>query len=347
MKEKQLGPDSRIIVDGDSISGVQLKNISLIPRNMTHAERAMLDCIAGRRAWDKPLDAEVNKDVSSMLDPQAVTPLTRLEHTVMNTMLTAYLSANAGKLSELLHRVAGKQGAETAVKSLVDVAAFESMQKEHGIRVGDAESSEYWMEALVGGDVRRLHQRKPVAICDWGAATGRKAVGIKKEFEPKVSTSLTDIGYGPHYPVGRVYRITPEATLRQMNGAFDVSMAVYSIRHSPFPQLAVRNILDSTRHSARLTFEDYAGVGTTARTLPDALRNQYLAHVTGVEKPPGDLTAILTLVDGKVREELMKAQETGFKIMVSTKNSPPGEPEFKTLKELPKDKNLYKIIATR
>ena len=344
--ERQLGPNTMIFIEGGMIKGVELMNhASLSTQGMTNVERSLLDSLASNRKWDAPLEKEVAGDAARILDRKKTTPLTILEHEVMDSILRLSLARNARSLSRLLEQVAGKNGVETAVQTMADVDTFKCIQKEFGTGVSDGESGSYWMEELVGRDVEALYQKRQVIICDFGAATGSRAYRMKQELEPKALAHATDLGYGPHHPLDMVYRTTMEAMPRSMKDSVDISMTSYSLRYSPFPHIAVRNMLNATRHAAYLTLEDYSGVLTALHVLPKPTRDLYYRYMGGRQEPVS-LNAIKPSLNAKVRNELLQAEHRGFTITVADKGQDGGE-KFIPLGQMPEDMQIQKIIATR
>lgn len=345
--EKQLGPNTKIFIDGGLIQGVELKgHATLLPQIMTKVEKSLLDSLAGLKPWDAPLDKEIAADAARLLDRRMTMPITRLERDVLGAILEFYLAGNAASLSKLLKQVSNKRGIETAIQTLADVDTFKSMQREFSTTVSAGESGTYWMEDMVAKDIETLYQKKPVVICDFGASTGSIAHRMRQELGPKVFMHATDLGYGPHRPLDMLYRTATEAPLKSMKEAFDISMSVYSTRYSPLPHLAVRNMLRSTRHAAYMTFEDNSGVNSALLALQQPTRDLYYAYMGGRQNHPLSLNALQPSINAKIRNELSKAQERGFTITAATKGQDAGE-TFLLLDLIPEDRQLHKIIAKK
>ncbi|MFH1403744.1 MAG: hypothetical protein ABIH11_05700 [Candidatus Altiarchaeota archaeon] len=335
-------------------------------QTQSRVRKAILDCIHGRRSWDKPITPEVDADVSSMMAGEKATPLSPHEEDVVRANTRIQLLGNGESLLKFARWVDGKEGPEEAERAVTDIEAFDRHRSKYAWDTEDyvsvGENERYWMHDEVCRRVGGLYDGvRPVSLWDIGGGHGRVIRGMKDILGDSVSAHMTDLGYRVYREVDGVHLMGAEVAPAQLRQGVDIIISEHSLRHSPLPNVAVRNMLNLTRHAAYIGIEDYVGLGSfclLADKMPE--RETYLRYLYGGDPPKqletGDMQ---DLMDKKLRAELKKAEESGFDIRVRSQlryRNDKGKPvqisqvpegEFMPLKDLPEKDYVGQIIAVR
>ncbi|MBU0762458.1 MAG: hypothetical protein KKD39_05480, partial [Candidatus Altiarchaeota archaeon] len=218
----------------------------------TNVQKALVDCVLGRRSWKTPLSKEVAADVSTAMDFERAVPLTREEELILRAYLKVQLSVSSKNNRDFIRWVEKKYGRDRALKVLGDYTAYSEDSKHYmsteGKDVIEGETVEYWCEGLTREKIGKLS--KPVRLWDFGGSSGNVLSRMRSELGRDVEAHLTDIGYKPHQMVDACHFMSSEATPKEFVGESDVAMASHSLRLSSLPHIAVRNILTLVKNAA-------------------------------------------------------------------------------------------------
>jgi hypothetical protein len=349
---------------------------TIYARPQTRVMASLLDCVNGRRGWDSPLEGEIEADTAVILKPRNPTPLTDRQYLILHATTHGHLMRAAENTRAFARWICGEKGRKAAIEALTDVRAFREAAGDYvkggHSSVSAGEGGNYWMWESVREKVGELYSPdRPVTVWDWGGATGIQLLKAVGDCRDRVSAHITDLEYIPHDDVDGVHRYIPEILPSGLSGsidistAIDLSTAVFSLRYSTLPHLAVRNILGATRHAAYLTVENYAAATSipnrheifkpyldevSTEPISDAWLESHqriLLRTDSEGKPTPESIVVFGLLerilDRRVRDELTKASEDGWDIRVK----PQRRPEYMKVGDMGMRDFVERIVAKK